>query len=273
LIPLEAKNRIDRAWQACLGAAEYSREAMTKGYFDNCAIMEMVLEAAGKPNEYNTATFRSYDDVLLPTGPFHTFMNDPRIQELLHVRGGSIAKPLPGLNFNPSAETGAVEEETGAFLPNRWKACNDEISRSMRQDHPISSVPAIQFITNHIPSVPPLLLSPLFLLSSFTSHRAMPSRVLLCCLAVVWRCSVLLYNGEFDLNCNFLGTQETLQSHLWNGRQWKEASRSLYKVEEDVKGEHFQLNNLQFLIVRNSGLLPSCPPLPLCDLLYLSPSP
>lgn len=150
MIPLEAKNRIDRAWQSCLGAAEYNHEAMTKGYFDNCAIMEMVLEAAGKPNEYNTATFKSYDDVLLPTGPFHTFMNDPRIQEMLHVRGGSHENPLPGINFLPGDDTGSIDQETGEFIPNHWKACNDEISRTMRRDHPISSVPAIKYISSRV---------------------------------------------------------------------------------------------------------------------------
>lgn len=123
---------------------------MTKGYFDDCGIMELVLDAAGKPNEYNTATFRSYDDVLLPNGPFHTFMNDVNIQRMLHVRGGNKENPLPGINFEPSDETGKFDEETGEFIPNRWKACNDKISESMRHDHPISSVPAIKYIVNKI---------------------------------------------------------------------------------------------------------------------------
>ena len=83
-------------------------------------------------------------------------MNDPRIQEMLHVRGGMREKPLPGLNFKPSDGTGSIDEETGVFVPNRWKACNDEISRTMRQDHPISSVPAIKYIVNHIRFTPRL---------------------------------------------------------------------------------------------------------------------
>ena len=50
---------------------------------------------AGKPNEYNTNTFIQYDDMVEPTSAFMTFMNDPVIQEIIHVRGNN----LPGLNF------------------------------------------------------------------------------------------------------------------------------------------------------------------------------
>ena len=41
-------------------------------------------------------------------------------------------------------------------------------------------------------------------------------------------------------------------------RQWKEASRSLYKYQNDVKGENYKLDNLQFLIIRNSGQISLC---------------
>lgn len=62
-----------------------------------------VLEASGHPNEYNTATFKNYDDVLSPDGPFNTFMNDPEIQTMLHTRGGGANKhekqSLPGEFF------------------------------------------------------------------------------------------------------------------------------------------------------------------------------
>lgn len=112
--------------------------------------MIQVLEAAGKPNEYNTATFKSYDDILLPDGPFHTFMNDVEVQRMLHSRGGNFENPLPGINFQPSSATGSINKLTGEFIPNHWSVCNDEISRNMRHDHPISSVPAIKYISNQI---------------------------------------------------------------------------------------------------------------------------
>lgn len=68
---------------------------------------------------------------------------------------------------------------------------------------------------------------------------------------------ILLYNGEQDLNTNFLGTLHTLEAHIWAGHRWNEASRSLFRFNGDVAGEHFQLGKLSFLIVRNSGhLLP-----------------
>jgi hypothetical protein len=77
-------------------------------------------------------------------------------------------------------------------------------------------------------------------------------------------CRVLLYNGEFDLNCNFLGTQHTLERNLWGpggDMDWRGASRSLWMVDGDAAGQHFQLGNLSFLIVKGAGeCLPACLP-------------
>jgi hypothetical protein len=72
---------------------------MKRGDFSKCNLASTVLEAAGKPNEYNTATFIQYDNIIKPTGPFSRFFNDPHIQESLHVRGNN----LPGkiiINYN-----------------------------------------------------------------------------------------------------------------------------------------------------------------------------
>ena len=72
---------------------------------------------------------------------------------------------------------------------------------------------------------------------------------------------VLIYNGEFDLNCNFLGTQHTLERNLWGKNrnlEWKDAHRSLWVVEGNVAGKHYELGNLSFLIVSGAGSLYSC---------------
>lgn len=66
----------------------------------------------------------------------------------------------------------------------------------------------------------------------------------------------MLYNGEFDLNCNFLGTQHTLERNLWGRNKdmaWKEAKRSLWMVDGDGAGLHYQLGNLSFLVVKGAG--------------------
>lgn len=132
--------------------------------------MSLVLEAAGKPNEYNTATFIGYDHIIKPNGPFHRFFNDPAIQELIHVRGYNI----PGINFSPE---GTETDMDGYYAPKGWEVCNDAINEELRGTHPLSCVPAIQFLISHI--------------------------------------RVLFYSGEQDLNTNFLGTLHTLQAHLW----------------------------------------------------------
>ncbi|CAE7760255.1 unnamed protein product, partial [Symbiodinium microadriaticum] len=155
-------------------------------------------------------------------------MNDPDVQTTLNTRG----KNVPGINFQleEGKGSGAVDLSTGEFIPGRWAACNDEINNEMRRDHPVSVIPALKDITKHI--------------------------------------RVLLYSGEFDLNCNFIGTLNTLEDNLWDGRQWKEASRALYVVDGDGRGMHYQLGKLSFLIVKNSGhLLPMDQPAVALDMI------
>lgn len=59
------------------------------------------------------------------------------------------------------------------------------------------------------------------------------------------------------MNTCFLGTVHTLEHHTWNGKQWDDAERSLWKYNNDVAAEYFTLDQLALLVVRNSGhLLP-----------------
>jgi len=252
LIPLGAKQRIDKEWQLCLQDIERQQDKpLTRGSFTKCNMMTRVMEAAGNPNEYNTATFVSYAAILSPEGVFRTFYNDPEVQEALHVRGYNV----PGLNFapeKPSDEEGGPDTGTTTSLqpsssaevdkgeqfqdkynpeyfapPHGWLACNDAINEVMVADHPISVVSNLQYL--------------------ISSSLDQPLRV-------------LLYSGEFDLNCNTLGTLHTLEANYWrDGRPWATAERSLWRHAggEEVSGEYFTMDDgiFSFLIVRNSGHL------------------
>lgn len=106
------------------------------------------MAASGHPNEYNVETYHSYGELLFGDSTFMRFFNDPGIQKWLHVRGGSVGSPLPGLNFHIAEDEGILEEQV--FVPAGWQACSDRISEDMKNDHPTSSVPAIRFVSNHI---------------------------------------------------------------------------------------------------------------------------
>eukprot|EP01041_Mallomonas_annulata_P003654 gene3654-7281_t len=225
-IPLGAKQKFDKLWINCVEELEASGERITRSSFGRCNLMQKVLEAAGKPNEYDTKTFNHYDDLMLPDGVYHRFFNDPMIQEIIHVRG----KNLIGVNFVPETRIGGAHLEYDAssssplsatvFVPNKWVVCNNEVNSAMDVDHPTTTVPALQFIAKYI--------------------------------------RVLLYSGESDFNCNTLGTLHTLEANNWLGRPWNTANRSLWKFANDVGGEYFNIGDaFSFLIVRNSGhLLP-----------------
>ncbi len=127
--------------------------------------------------------------------------------------------------------------------PFGWHVCNDKINSEMGRDHPTSAVSTLQF------------------LSDFSTHRHNsydPPHILENRSIVSDHIRVLLYSGEFDLNCNTLGTLHTLEANYWRHQAWEMANRSLWKYPEDVAGEYFTMNDIfSLLIVRNSGhLLP-----------------
>lgn len=214
LIPLAAKESIDAAAQKCYDAAVGPKGKSPR----TCEIMQMVLDAAGRPNEYDTGTFKDYSEITQPGGVFDSFFNDPYIQESLHVRGLG----LPGLNFVPeSGDESDPSVPPVFFAPEKWQCCNDDINDAFSDDF-ISSVPALKYLSE----------APEF--------------------------RVLLYSGERDLNTNFLGTLHTLEASSWLGRSWASAARALWQFNGDVAGEYMSIDEkFSFLIVRNSGhLLP-----------------
>eukprot|EP01033_Poteriospumella_lacustris_P009692 gene9692-6935_t len=272
LIPLAAKERFDREWTQCLQELERDNKPLTRNSFNRCDMMAKVLEAAGQPNEYDTSTFRGYDRIVKAGGPFDAFFQDPEIQTALHVRGHG----LPGLNFLPenyalvanrsAAEITTMEPADPAFYyepPVGWRVCYDEMDDDMKHDHPASAVPVLQFLVDFgrrfdtdvdraaakslrvaAPSSPP------------STRRLLAKRRMRGDHAHL---RVMLYSGEFDLNCNTLGTLHTLEHNWWRGRPWEEAERGLWRTDDgDVGGEYFHFDEVfSFLIVRNSGhLLP-----------------
>ena len=146
LIPYTAKLHFERLYQLCLQSLE-STDRLSRGAFGRCSIMNLVLEAAGRPNEYNTNTFKSYDFISDPGNLFHRFLNDPDVQTMIHVRGLN----LPGVNFSPENNPAGRSPGNGSwFEPVPWSVCNDKINSAMEDDHPTSAVPAIQYISQHI---------------------------------------------------------------------------------------------------------------------------
>jgi carboxypeptidase C (cathepsin A) len=173
---------------------------------DPCDMMSQVLVASGNPNQFNTGTYNQYDDIF--QGIYNQFFNDPEWQENINVRGHNV----PGVEFS-----------NGHYTPGSWTSCNDEIGVDMAVDHPSSSVPSLQYVSEN-------------------------------------GVRVLLYSGDLDLSCNIVGTTTTLESYKWLGKEWFEAKRALWKVgghTNDVAGDISYLDNekFAFLVVHKSGHL------------------
>jgi hypothetical protein len=115
--------------------------------------MGKVLEAAGLPNEYNTATFIQYGPIIGPGSVFFAFFQDPEIQRSLHVRGSD----LPGLNFKPEAVTvpqviptrRALSSSSEYYYPmGGWGPCSDAV---VSLTHP--TIPVVEYLGVNIISV------------------------------------------------------------------------------------------------------------------------
>lgn len=151
-IPLSAKQYFDKLWTECLDKVLYSGKPVTVGAMQECELLDRVLEASGKPNMYNTKTYVQYDPII---AKLSLFLNNPNVQEILHVRGYNI----PGINFEPEDRNSNLVEVTPEnlkkkketyFEPKFWQICNNDITESMQSDHPVSTVPALAFISKHI---------------------------------------------------------------------------------------------------------------------------
>lgn len=141
LIPKSAKDHFDNEWKECLDRAVYSGKTITVDAFAKCGILESVVEASGGVNIYNTDA-DDYTPLWITLGDF---MNNPEVQTILHARG----KNLPGLNFKAEERNSKLTKD-GVFEPKLWQQCNPTITQTMRKDHPVSVVPALAFIMQHM---------------------------------------------------------------------------------------------------------------------------
>jgi hypothetical protein len=108
----------------------------------------------------------------------------------------------------------------------------------MQDDHPVSVVPNIQFLIDSTPVVVPRATSTAAsLVSSSVAPASASASAVLGSVSASHAIRVMLYSGEFDLNCNTLGTLHTLEANKWRNRHWSSADRSLWKVGDDVAGE------------------------------------
>lgn len=120
----------------------------------------------------------------------------------------------------------------------------------MSRDHPITAVPVLQFLADFTTAFNTDVQDPRQSRAPTLKRRIIHGENN--------HIKILLYSGEFDLNCNTLGTLHTLEHNQWRKKNWDEAERSLWRFQNDVAGEYFTFDDaFSFLIVRNSGhLLP-----------------
>mmetsp|Transcript_10256 Transcript_10256/g.22808 ORF Transcript_10256/g.22808 Transcript_10256/m.22808 type:complete len:613 (-) Transcript_10256:224-2062(-) len=68
---------------------------------------------------------------------------------------------------------------------------------------------------------------------------------------------ILMYNGDLDLACNAQSTEMALESMKWSGAEgWMDPDTTKWQqwtVEGQPSGHTKRFNNLQFLVVKNSG--------------------
>lgn len=288
LIPLGVKESADNLWTLCiqktLGDIKHPH-----GYLADCGLFDFVLAAAGQPNQYNTATFNPYTNIIGNTSVFNTFMNDPEIQEAIHVRGYNV----PGINFKISPHP----NDDGDPMPfyyaddrgrNPHSHSDDDIAQDddsddffygpADDDGGIKTQDDYQKITNKKRKLYGISEDGYFEPARWSvCHEKItdvlfqydhPKTSVPALQFVSKYIKVMLYSGELDLNCNIVGTLAVLEANHWLGTNFNTATRGLWRNNGDVAGEYYKLTpdvenihgytglgSFSFMVVRNAGHL------------------
>jgi carboxypeptidase C (cathepsin A) len=287
LIPQDAKTRADDMMALCeqktLGDLKHPH-----GYLSDCGVFTFVLAAAGQPNQYNTGTFKQYTNIVGNSTVFERFMNDPIVQEAIHVRGYD----LPGLNFIPSlrpnddgGSSGTYYADDGRDNPHDDSSDDDDGDDTFYG--PNDDDGNLRDDDYQVMSPTRSLRRKLYSHSDEKKYYYVPSHWSVCHQKITDTLAkydhpkisvpaiqfaakhirVMLYSGELDLNCNTVGTLSVLQTNTWLGKTFDTASRGLWWNDGDVAGEYFKISpdvsalhgyeggEFSFLIVRNAGHL------------------
>lgn len=89
----------------------------------------------------------------------------------------------------------------------------------MKHDHPVSAVPVLQFLVDfghRFDTDVDRAETKSLRVTTLPSSRRLLTKRRMCGDSTHLR--VMLYSGEFDLNCNTLGTLHTLEHNWWRGR-------------------------------------------------------
>lgn len=280
LIPLGVKKLADKLYEKCYALAGGPRKeaSMTRGDFAGCGITDLVLEAAGQPDLYDTRSFSksASEGIFKSEGPFHRFFNTPKIQEILHVRGDNV----PGLPSRSAARAVLHTTDSSSSVASSSSssidlAASDHLSGETYDTIKSSSNP-LQMPPSRTHTADDDKSSPGMGLDSdpiVTAHAYAPAVEWKACSATVDKyfegdrpissvsavqyvlrhLRVQLHSGDNSLANNIIGLMHVLESNEWLEKMWSSASRALWIHGGAIAGEYFLLDYFSLVIVRNSG--------------------
>lgn len=207
---------------------------------DECGIMGALLDAAGagllhrgSPNTYDVTTWDPYDVLNANNNPAFRFFNNPKVQDILHVDVDDEVWMgcIPGAGrrrlYSSEAMQGNRTRRTNvtAHSP-KYHSSPDRLRRNLLlldDDRPISTAPYIAELLDDA------------------------------------GIDVLVYNGDRDMSTCSQGSELVLNEMNWSGQKdWLDPDfydRGLWLVDGEMSGYTKVVDNLQFLVVYNSGHL------------------
>lgn len=81
---------------------------------------------------------------------------------------------------------------------------------------------------------------------------------------------VLLFNGEYDLICNYIGTEYLIGNMTWNGSRGfaKKTQREDWKIDNKLVGYYTQERNLTYVLIKDgSHMVPYDRPIECLDMI------
>jgi carboxypeptidase D len=82
---------------------------------------------------------------------------------------------------------------------------------------------------------------------------------------------VLLFSGEFDLICNYVGTEYLIGNMTWNGGRGftkKHTKKEIWKIDDKLAGYYTQERNLTYVLIKDgSHMVPYDRPIECLDMI------
>jgi carboxypeptidase C (cathepsin A) len=268
MVDAYTKDALHQEFDLCMAAYDNNVDEKEQSPFhkftipDECAVMEAVMQAAGKgafsgmsggPNIYDVTTWDSYQSLVANDNTNTLFLNNPKVKKLIHApMNVSWQGCIPGAGRRRRRQRRQLREKNPPYPP--------------LDDSPAATAAASSTDSDGDSDGDESQLPGALLLKHDQPESTVPYVAALLDAGI----PALIYNGDRDLSTCAQGSEMLLNDMDWSGAAgWKTAPRGLWVTNhQQVSGYAKFHQGLGFVVVYNSGhMVPTNQPAAALDLI------